>query len=57
MTRRGSKQQGPDASRRALQERLDRFRAQQSAFAAKRTPPVRPSAASVRRGETRQRRG
>ena len=57
MSGRGSKPQDAQAARKALQERLDRFRAQQSAFAAKRTPPVRPGAASVRRGETRQRRG
>ena len=57
MTRRGDKQQGQEAERKALQERLDRFREQRSAFEAKRMPPGRPAASPPRRGATRQRRG
>jgi hypothetical protein len=57
MTRRGSKQQGKKADRKALQERLDRFREQRSGFAAKPVPPARAPNAAHSRGPSRQRRG
>lgn len=57
MTRRGSKQQGPNAERKALQERLDRFREQRGGPAGKPMPPARAPNASHARGPSRQRRG
>jgi hypothetical protein len=57
MTRRGSKQQGPNAERKALQERLDRFREQRSGFAGKPMPPAKAPNAAHGRGPSRQRRG